>query len=191
MADDTNTHTEDVVGVFDSEGNQLFSLARPIKAAIKEDAKVMEHPIETGSVTTDHVIIQPVEIDLALLLSSKEFADVYQTIRKAFLSSTKLVVNTFTGSYGNMIISKMPHDESPDMMHGVSLALSLKEVKFTEANIGSLPVSKVKHTKHASKVDRGQQNEKDLEKSKADKTSGFLELFGGKKKVAGFLGLGG
>jgi len=71
----------DTVAVFNQDYEQLFRDARSIKAIVKEQAKVMEHPIETVAVITDHRIILPVEIELSLLLLSRSYQDTYKAIR--------------------------------------------------------------------------------------------------------------
>lgn len=152
-----NTHIEDEVAVIDADGNQVFSLARPVKATVKEESKVMEHPVEDGSTITDHRVLLPVEIELALVLSSEEYRDVYQEIRELWANADLLTVQTRTGNYGNMIIYAMPHDETTDMTSGVAIGLKLKEVRLVEANIGKLPAEAVQSSKNTSKTDRGQQ----------------------------------
>lgn len=153
-------YSSDVLGIYNSDGTQLFTLARPVKASIREEAKPMEHPVEDGTVITDHRIIQPVEIDLSLVLSSSDYKDVYQAIRAAFLASNLLIVRTRTGSYGNMFMYKIPHEENPDVFDGITLAMTLKEVKIVTASVGKLPATAVKHSRATSKQNRGQQSEK-------------------------------
>lgn len=150
----------DVLGIYNSDGTQLFPLARPVKASIREECKPMEHPVEDGTVITDHRVIQPVEIEVPLVLSSSDYKSVYQAIRTAYLAADLLTVQTKVGSYGNMLIVKIPHEESADIFDGIQLAMSLKEVKIVTASVGKLPTSAVKHKRNASKQNRGQQSEK-------------------------------
>ena len=53
---------------------QLFIHARPMKATIRETSKVMEHPVETGVTLADHHIINPIEIDIPVIISSQYYA---------------------------------------------------------------------------------------------------------------------
>lgn len=138
----TGSAAQDVVCVLDESLTQVFELARPMKAVVKEEAKMMEHPIETGAVVTDHRILLPVEIQLSLVLSSEEYRDVYQQIRELFHAGELLTVQTRTGSYPDMVIQSMPHEETPDMADGTTLALSLRETQFVEPQFSDLKVSK-------------------------------------------------
>lgn len=150
-------YAADVVGVFDSGFVQVFPEGRPIKAIIKEMAKVMEHPIETGATITDHRVILPVEIELTLMLTGEQYRDTYARIRALFHRTDTLIVQTKTGSYPNMIIEGMPHDEAPDLHDVVPLALKLREVILVTAQFQALPPRAVSRRRDASTVKRGEQ----------------------------------
>jgi len=157
MADiNTNTQTTDVVGVFDTSFNQLFPDGRPIKASVTETAKLMEHPLETGSVIMDHRVINPVEIELSLVLTGEEYADTYKQIKDTFNGNNLIIVQTKTGSYSNMAIQAMPHEESPDMMDAVPMALKLKEAILIDVQFQALPPRKVVNQKDTSVLDMGE-----------------------------------
>ena len=143
----------DQVAVFDQDFTQLFKRARSLKAVVKEQAKVMEHPVESGAVITDHRIILPVEIELTLILSSSDYQDVYKSIRQYYLNGTLLVIQTRSDIYQNQLISSMPHEEDPTQYDALALALSLKQVIFVTAQYGVLP----KAPKNSNTVKRGTQ----------------------------------
>lgn len=151
------TASADVVAIFDQNFNQLFELARPLKAIIKEDSKLMEHPLETGGTFIDHSIILPVEIELSMVLRRGEYRDVYQRIRQAFKNRELLVVQTKTGLYENQLIQSLPHDEDPELYDTIALALKLREVQLITAQYNKLPPKSVRNPSNASTVDKGQQ----------------------------------
>lgn len=127
---------------------QLFTNARPMKATIRETSKVMEHPVETGVVLSDHHIINPIEIDIPLIVTSnapgllgtltgsvaQNYATTYSQIRQAFLNATPLAVKTNVGVFSNMIIANMPHEENPDMFDVITILLHLKQVIYIQPN---------------------------------------------------------
>lgn len=143
----------DYVAVFTQDFTQIFKQARTIKAVVKETAKVMEHPVETGAIITDHRIILPVEIELSMILQAADYADVYKSIRQYYLNSTLLVVQTKSGIYENQLIASMPHQEDPEQYDALSLALSLKQVQFVTAQYGVVP----KNPNNSTTVSRGTQ----------------------------------
>jgi len=109
---------------------QMFAFARPVKATVRETSKIMEHPAETGIILADHHIINPIEIDLSLIINAKNYAATYAQIRQAFINATQLIVKTRTGTYSNMVIADMPHQEEPDMYNAITLALRLKQIIY-------------------------------------------------------------
>lgn len=151
------TAAQDVVAVLNADLRQVFQQARAIKATVKRESKAMEHPLETGATVTDHRIILPVGIDLALILSSEDYRGVYQQVRDLFIKGDLLTVQTRVDSFPSMLIDKMPHEETPELFDGVALALSLKEAKFIQAQFSALAVAKVAKKKDASTVQKGQQ----------------------------------
>jgi hypothetical protein len=144
----------DVVCILDSTLTQVFERARPIKADVREEAKLMEHPLETGTTITDHLVLQPLEILLSLVVTGAEYAATYQQIREYFKRAELLTVQTLTGSYPDMVISQMPHDESPETVNAVNIGLSLRQATFVTATFSAL---KVRHAKDGNTSKGGEQ----------------------------------
>lgn len=144
----------DVVCILDSSLRQVLATARPIKAVVKEEAEAMRHPLETGAKVIDHIVIQPITLELSLILSGDEYRQTYQTARELFHRGELLTVQTRTGSYPSMCITALPHEEGPDMYDATALALTLTEVQIVEAQFSD---AKVSNPADAKTVKRGQQ----------------------------------
>lgn len=148
----------DVVGVFDNDTfSQLFDVARPMKANVSRYAKVMEHPIETGSIVQDFMIVLPVEIELSMLLTGDEYQAVYQEIKGYFLTGTQVSIQTKADVFPNMLIQAMPHEESPEMFDVIPLALKLKQVQQVLVQYQALTATQVAKPEDASTINRGAQ----------------------------------
>jgi hypothetical protein len=143
----------DAVAVFNQDYEQLFRDARSIKAVVKEQSKVMEHPLETGAVIADHRIVLPVEIELSLILTPASYQDTYKAIRSYYLNGTILIIQTRTGVYENQIIESIPHEETPEQYDAISLTLSLRQALFVIPENTITPLNPTDSTT----VDRGQQ----------------------------------
>jgi hypothetical protein len=165
------TAAVDVVAIFNQNFQQLFATARPIKATVKEDSKLMEHPLETGATIIDHMIILPVEIELSLILKRGEYRDVYERIRQTFINREIVLVQTKTALYDNMIIQSLPHDEEPELFDTIAVALKLRHVQIVTAQFAKLPPRAVRNKSQVSTVDRGQQQS-------TQSTRGSSVLFG-------------
>lgn len=129
----------DVVGIFDDNFNQLFTGARPLRAQLREIARAMEHPLETGQIITDYRIILPIEITIPVIISQQNYDDTYQEIRTAFVNSTIVVVRTRTGIYNNMVITEIPHEEDAEKYDAITMYLKFKQVQVVQANSDFAP----------------------------------------------------
>jgi hypothetical protein len=147
------SYAQDVVAVYTQDLTQVFPDARPIKAVIKEESKVMEHPVETGVITTDHRVILPVECELSMVVNSEDYPDVYQLVRGYYLNATLLIVQTKVGIYPNQMIAAMPHEEDPSLYNTVAIALKMKQVLFVTAAYGVVP----KNVNNSTVTDTGVQ----------------------------------
>jgi hypothetical protein len=167
----TPTRAVDVVAITAGGFVPVFGNARPLTASVFEFADLMEHPLETGAVIADHIVFQPVEIELPLVCVG-EFAyrATYAAIKAAFKSGTLLTVRTRTGSYPNMVIVDLPHDETPDQFDAIAIRLRLREASFVSPKTGLAP-AQVKNPAQASTVNRGAQQTTAATTSQASKAA--------------------
>jgi len=121
----------DVVGIFDSETfRQVFIEARPIKAFVREQNRVMDYPVETGVTLSDHKVRLPKLIEMVLVIPAFAYSSTYQAIAAASENATLLTVQTRSGVYPNMIIEAYPHEEEPSMYDAITMSLRFREVLF-------------------------------------------------------------
>lgn len=151
------THAYDQVAVFNQDFEQVFPRGRAIKAIIKEEAKVMEHPLENGATIVDHRIILPVECELTMMLQAADYQDTYRQIKQLYLNAELLIVQTKSSVYYNQLISSMPHEENPDVYDALTLELGLKEAQFATTKFDYVPAN----PKQSSVVSRGNQQPQD------------------------------
>lgn len=151
----------DVVGIFDSDYNQLFTGARAFKAAIFETSKVFEHPLEDGSSVSDHRIINPTEIDMQLFITGRDYRDIYRAIKQWWLAGESLTVRTRTDDYPNMIIVNMPHEEEPQLWETVRLVVTFREMILVQSQFQPMPARSVRRSGDQSTVKRGDQQGND------------------------------
>lgn len=130
-----STAAVDTVAVFDSEFNQLFPNARPLQDQVRENSRIMDHPLESGQLISDYKIILPVEIELPVIITSAYYLGTYQQIKAAYLSSELLSVQTRANTYPNMIISEMPHQEDPERYDAITMLLKFRQVQLVQPSV--------------------------------------------------------
>lgn len=146
----------DVTGIFDEDFNQLFVDARAMKADVTRTSRVMRHPLENGASIADHRVIEPNEITLLMFLPNDLYRDLYAQIETAFSTAKKLTVQTKVGSFPDMFISDMPHEETPEFVDLVQVALKLTEVKFLTMQFEAVQPAPAKSASKST-VKRGEQ----------------------------------
>jgi len=152
----------DVVGIYDNTTfQQILLTARPVKASINRQSKIMDHPIETGSIISDFSVILPVEIELSLLLTGEEYVATYGYIKYQYNSRLPMAIQTRADVFQNMIIQAMPHEETPDMMDVISIGLRLREVQIVKTQYQALPATSVVTPTDQSTVKTGTQSPSD------------------------------
>jgi hypothetical protein len=170
---------QDVVGVFDESYNQLFVLARPLRALIRDGSKLMKHPIETGGTIADHRVFEPVGIELSLILDPAEYQNTYQEIKSAYTGNSKLTVQTRVDTYTDMVILEMPHDETADIADTIAMGIKLEHAIFVDPQYAQLPPSKVKKSSNSSTAKTGQKQGTD---ANASQNSAAYDLIFGSGK---------
>lgn len=146
-----------MVAIFNESLQQILATARPARASVTEDAKLPEHPLETGATVNDHKIYNPVEVEVVFFLNANEVKNTYQQLQQLYRSNQLVTVQTRTGSYSNMTIARMPHEETPEMADAVMVQVLWREVVQTQAQFGPLPPSSVRRISQSSTRDRGEQ----------------------------------
>lgn len=160
----------DVVAVLGPGFAPIFQFARPLTASVVETALLMEHPLEDGATIADHIVFDPISISLPLIMVGElEYRSTYALIRSTFNSGTRLTVVTRTGSYPNMVIEEMPHEESAEYFNAVTMRLQLREAKFVTPKSGGL--SQTQDAKQSSTVSRGSQQTTDTNAAKSSKAA--------------------
>lgn len=139
MSGTVPTSAQDVVAVFDADFNQLFADARTMKVDVKEIGKLMKHPIENGESVVDHLVVEPIEIVLSMVLTPETLVDTYNQIKQIFLGANVLQVQTNVALYGNMAIEALPHKEDPEHFDTITMQLKLSECQFVTASVSQLP----------------------------------------------------
>lgn len=152
------TRAVDVVAITGAGFAPLFSAARPMTAEVHERSSLMEHPLETGAVIADHIVRDPIEIELpVIIVGEANYRNTYALIRATYMAGTLLTVVTRTGSYPNMVLTEIPHEETSGAFDAVGMRIVLREANFVTPKNGSLSQSETKNASQSSTVGRGAQ----------------------------------
>ena len=154
-----------MIGLFTADGKQLFQGAESMTVQVNPTSKVAQHPLEDGTSVVDHRVILATEAHVILICHGDKYIDTYNEVRQVFHSGELLTLFTAVGVRENMYIATMPHDETPDMLGAVPIALRLVEAQFFKAQGQAINTKKVKDPKNSGTAKRGEQAPKKVERS--------------------------
>lgn len=174
-----NQASQDLVAILDGKTFQpLFAAANPMRVTVRETSRLTQFKVEDGTTRTDHRVIDPIEIELPLLIAG-QFRQVFEALRTAFLAGKELVVQTKARTYSGMMITELPHEEAPDQGDSLPVAVRLQEIRSVSPEFGTLPASKVANPNQASTIDKGNQQTAVSDASTQRRASTLYEILGG------------
>lgn len=149
--------TQDAVAILDAQSFQpLFVGSNPMRVSVRETSRLTTWAVEDGSSRTDHRVLDPVEINIPMLLS-EDTRSLYEQLRTAYLEGRDLIVQTKVASYSSMMIYEIPREETPDQGDAIAIEVKLREIRVVTPEFGTLPPSRVSNPAQASTQNRGQQ----------------------------------
>lgn len=137
--------------IFSTEG------ANPMNVTVRETSKLTSWPVEDGTQRTDHRVLDPIEIEISLLLSSDFNRDLFDQLRQIYLRGDDIFVQTKMRTYEAMMLTEIPHEEQADQWGNIPVTVRLKEVITIKPEFGTLPPSKVANPKQSSTTKKGGQ----------------------------------
>lgn len=152
----TKTPADVVKVALDSDPSaQVFTAARAMKVNLMPSSKLMDHPIEDGSLVTDFRIVNPKELELSVICTGKNWKTVYNQINTGYLNGELYTITTKSGVYPHMMMQAIPHDEVPDMFDVLAVSIKFREVMLAVTNYTALPAKQVKKPDDVSTTPRG------------------------------------
>ncbi|MDO1709649.1 hypothetical protein Q2357_06610 [Proteus mirabilis] len=156
------------VKIFDlASFSTLFDSVSPIQINVRDEHKATQFQVESGETRSDHVIINPVEIGIDLLLTG-EMKNIFSSMQQAFDEHKLVGIQTRAKTYQPMLLTSFNHDEIPDMIDAIKLSLRFIEWRTVEPEYGDLPPRATQKPAQSSTVNRGnvQTKEADTETKK-------------------------
>lgn len=135
---------------YDQEENQeIFTNVKFFDASITKDKQLMEHPKEDGTLITDHVVDNPTEINVQVLIDDFDSSSLNQ-INDYYKNSTPIVIKVKNQIYPNMVMSGEPFKADSNHYNETVYDLSFKEVQEAVTQYVKMSVPQVKQKQNAS-----------------------------------------
>ena len=162
------------IKVYDQETNdQIFGNVQYIDASVTDDKKMMEHPIEDGSMIIDHIVNDPKQVSMQLLISDDDYSSLNELL-DYYYTSSPVVIKVKNEVFTDLVMSSKPLKVDTNYYDKTTYDLTFKEVQVAVTQYVKMSVPKVKNKKNASKVKVGR---------KQSNNSALFDIVKGKIKL--------
>ncbi|MGU9943840.1 hypothetical protein RVU96_09995 [Bordetella avium] len=165
LNDSLSTSTQERVAVLDAKTLEvLFQAASPMRVSVKESKRATKFAVEDGTERSDHVVRELIEVQIDFVLTA-DVRNAFQSLRQAHEQNKLVSVQTKVRLYENLLITDIPHDETPELGMAIAVPVRLQEFLQVKPEYGTLPPEKVAKKNQSSTVQRGQQTGSEREES--------------------------
>lgn len=127
-----------------------------MRVSVNESSKATRYAVEDGTSRNDHVIQNPVEITMNIVLAG-EVARLFQLLKQTYLERNLITIQTKTDVYTNMLVEEIPHEQDAGMTDGVTVDVRFVEWREVAPEYGELTMSSVANPNQSDTVNRGSQ----------------------------------
>lgn len=118
------------------------------------DKKLMEHPKENGTLITDHIIDDPSQCNVKILIHDDDSATLNE-LMDYYRNSTVLTVKIKNEVFTNLVINGKPLSADTEHYNATVYNIAFKEVQNAVTQYVKMPESQVKKPTNASRVKTG------------------------------------
>ncbi len=99
-----------------------------LRYGIDERSRMCDHPIEDGSIISDHKVKEPISFSCAMAMPEFLGGLVVDELNEIYRESKKVIVQCATGIYMNMILAEKPTNVTPENVSRPIFDLKFREV---------------------------------------------------------------
>lgn len=137
-----------------SENQQILTGLQFLDGSAQIDKKLMEHPKEDGTLITDHIVNEPTQVTLQILLSDDDSTSLNQ-LQDLYNNATPLIIKIKNELHTNLIMSGKPLKADSNHFNKTVYDLTFKEIQEAVTLYVKMTVPQVKQKANASKVNTG------------------------------------
>jgi len=109
-----------------------------LRFGIEERSRMCDHPIEDGSVVTDHKVKEPITFTCAMAMPEFLGGLVVDELNDFYRESKKVMIQCATGVYMNMILCEKPTNIAPENASRPIFDLKFREVVIVTPKIDGM-----------------------------------------------------
>lgn len=124
------------------------------KINLEDNIKLFEHPIETGAVIVDHMILEPKECQIQAYINNDDEGTLRE-LEQLFITGTTMTMRADNKIVENVVIKSKPREISSSIIDKTLYSISFREAEEKEPVYVAMPPRKVTNKACASRVNSG------------------------------------
>lgn len=137
-----------------NENQQILTGLQFLDGSVQDDKKLMEHPKEDGTMIVDHIIDDPVQVSLQVIISDDNVASLNE-LQDLYKNSTPVIIKVKNQLHDNLVMSAKPFKADSSHYNKTVYDLTFKEIQEAVTLYIKMSVPQVKQKSNASKVNTG------------------------------------
>jgi len=143
-----------------------------MRVAVEDQSKIFEHPLETGDVIVDHMILEPQQATIQAYISNDDDVTL-RNLEQLYLSGTKMTMRAENKIIENVIIKSKPKEITSSILDKTLYSITFREAPEVEPMYIAMPPKKVANKATSSRVNSG------IKQAEPKKKSWLASLFKG------------
>lgn len=158
------TDSKNIVIANPKNNNEVLTNVQYIEGHGSDDLRMMEHPIEDGSMIVDHIIDDPKSATVKIKIDDEDSSSLSE-LQNLYKNRTPLVLKIKNEIYPNLCISSKPVSATVENFNSSVYDLTFKEVQEAQTVYVKMKMPAVKNKKNASTIKTGHKVAKPAQKS--------------------------
>ena len=152
--------------------NEVLPNLEITRVAVEDQAKIFEHPLETGTVIVDHMILEPQQATIQAYISNDDDTTL-RNLEQYYLTGQKMTLRAENKIIENVVIKSKPREITSSVLDKTLYSITFRQAEEIEPVYVAMPPRKVANKATSSRVNSG------VKQAEPKKRSWLLSLFKG------------
>lgn len=130
--------------------------AEVMSLSVTQTATATKFAVEDGTTRSDHVVQNPIEISITILLVD-DISQAFEEILDTYESNSLVTIQTRTAVYTDLLVVAIPQNQKSDALDAAEISVKLAQWREVVPEYGALSPKKVAKKKQASTINNGTQ----------------------------------
>lgn len=135
----------------------IWDSQNPMKVAVRESKRVTSFTVEDGTVRNDHIVDDPVEIEIQFILTN-ELQSQFSELQQTFNDRQLVTIQTKSAVYSSMVVNEVPQEQDNERADAITVNVRFSQWREIAPEFGTLTMQDADRAEQSDTVNRGSQS---------------------------------